>query len=476
MSKLAARNGLSGGKKNLAEYNNLGFHLPMAQQDFPFIYFGEGCSYFEKNFECCIWFRHQLSEEDRKIIIENHPFPPEIFKVYVASSQAVFFDGDENYEFAIKEMFDPEFKKFLLLDKEGKAPIDIWGNEKNFMPSAGEWIQFDKAITAWLLEVHQKFPIAFAFKPAKIFKKAEHNQYGEYSPWHEWSLAHMGEIILPELRKFYQQNQPDQKMAERLNWLSVAVLEEILKLYKGKNKKNIEEKRKFIEFAEMVCEHDGIFELDPYGRNQEIIFRNGSMVEHLLKDFADDQKKEMVEKLSPYTQLTLISVNDRYPFLLLFDQPLSYLSALVEKVVPQKKRLLSSFVCSTMVHLQNYWRDKNPEGEKKDLLLGLADAVLNLPDFQIHNYMRVEAVFLKYGAWEKVLQLYCNPDYLLRFSDPVAQLRTIIAKIPGSEAELIRKYLQEIAENVIYGPKEPKEMGFEHNYQQIAEQILTFIH
>lgn len=441
------------------------------QNQYPFLYFGEGCSYFEKNFECYIWFEKGLSEQDRNIIIENIPFPQEIFRSYVSSSHILFFSGDEHCEYMIKEKFNPGFKKLLLIEKESKSSVDIWKDESSFMPSPEEWIQFDNAITQWLLELHKKFPIAFVFKPAKIFKKNEKNQYGHYGLWHEWSVNYFSGIMFPHIQNFFQQPDQNQKLTEQISWLTTKVLEEKLKKLKGKSKKNLSEKYKFFPFAELICENNGIYKLTAYDGNEEIIFHNGKLLEELIKDFPSDKQKEMIAHLSPYTQLVLFSTAESYPYLLLFEKPLSYLQSLLEKIDPARSNTFSSLTSMIMAFFRLYWQDTEPQKEKKEILLGLADLVIRLPGFEMDNYMRAEFIFLKYGEWKKVLELYTNNDYLLRFSNPAEHLLEVVVKIPSDQSTLINTCIRQIVENISQCKEDSKKFGFQHNYSEIAREI-----
>lgn len=445
------------------------------QNPYPFLYFGEGCSYFEKSFECCIWFEKQLSEQDRKIIIQNIPFPQEIFRICVSGDSVFFFYGNEHCEYIIKEKFNPDFKKLLLLDKEGKSSVNIWKDESNFMPSPEEWVQFDHCITQWLIELHKKFPIAFVFKPAKFFKKATKNKYGYYGSWHEWSIDHLSEVILPHIQSFYEQPHQDQKLNERMSWLTTKILEESLKKLKGKSKKILSKKHKFFRFAELLCEHDGVYTLTAYDGNEEIIFRNGRLLEELVKDFASDEQRYIIAHLSPYTQLVLFSTAEFYPYVLLFEKPLDYLRSLLEKIDPVKKNIFSTLICRTMTLIRLYWQDIEPQKENKEILLELADFVVNLSSFEITNYIKAEFIFLKYGHWEKVLKLYTNNDYLLQFSNPAEHLLEIIVKIPAAKSSFINTYLRQIIENISECKEDPKKFGFPHDYSELARKISSFL-
>ena len=335
----------------------------MNNKKYTFPYLGHGIGYNRKCLECYVWFKNEVTPEDKKNI--ERDVPPPLACFFFWCGKALHFGSDDFLEAYIRETYNPEINKILnsgneeLIQKYYKDSSNgKYGDALN--PTDYEWEEFNYAIDKWIENVNKDNPVAFFLKPE--------GEYGtEYSKYHDWSVSVIPDMVLPYLFEFFknlpavENNETDrphrdkEKLAQPGSESEKKLLETIFSESdccednKDDNRMGIPSWiiNNILSIYMDSCDFDSIpsdvktdfvdllqksFGFDDYidKQNQKMLFR-------LLSKMRNDHMK-VFKRVKPELILQFFSSNRNNSLLLLdYDDPIAHLKELLKKI-PEDKR------------------------------------------------------------------------------------------------------------------------------------------
>jgi hypothetical protein len=183
---------------------------------FPFVYVGQGETYSRKWLQVWISLSDPATEEELHRIARSAPLPFSVllgFDFGLRTSpdgRLLRVTSDDFLEDYIRVTYNPRFERRLrsrgywdvhsLIEK-----LFVDGGDERY-PTDDEWASFNRAIDEWLVAIHERHPIALAYKAAAGADEA--------SDWHRWSLSRIVPDVVPTLERSLADREPAASSAD----------------------------------------------------------------------------------------------------------------------------------------------------------------------------------------------------------------------------------------------------------------------